>query len=166
MECSNLHRLSALHDGQLSNVEAQTLRAHVGECSQCAAVLDEISNLSLSFDDLRYCSMSTVGMVRAHSAANQAADANSSRYATIRIAGMLTGLAASIAIIAAAWMFDGDARPAAAPKAAIVVAARVAVASDWERMAITLDVGPAAVDDRPILADAAVADWMVRSLNR
>jgi hypothetical protein len=162
MECTNLHRLSALHDGQLSNVEAEALRAHVRECSQCAAALDDMSNLSLWFDDLRYCSMSTVGMMRAHCAANEAADANGSRYATIRIAGLLTGLAASIAVIAAAWMFD-DARPAA-PPAAIV--ARVAVASEWERIAITLDVGPAAVDDQPLLADAAVADWMVRNLNR
>jgi hypothetical protein len=162
MECSNLHRLSALHDDQLSNVEAETLRDHIRECSQCAVALEEISNLSLSFDDLRYCSMSTVAMMRAHCAANETADANSYRSATIRMAGLLTGLAASIAVIAGAWLFD-DARPAA-PKAATV--ARVAVASEWERMAVTLDVGLWAVDDQPILADAAVADWMVRSLNR
>jgi hypothetical protein len=163
MECSNLHRLSALYDGQLSNVEAEALRAHIQECSQCTAALDEICNLSLSFDDLRHCSMSTVAMMRAHGAANEAADANSNRSATIRIAGLLTGLAASIAIIAAAWMFD-DARPAAS-KAATV--ARVAVASEWERIAITLDVGLWPVDDdQPILADAAVADWMVRNLSR
>jgi anti-sigma factor RsiW len=162
MECPNLHRLSAFCDGELPAVEADAMRAHIEQCAQCAAALTDIRQMSQTFVELRARPLSTVGLNRAHNAADKAADAIGVNNATIRIARILTGLAASIAIIATAWLLDDNARPPA-PAASVPP---VAVASDWERTAITLDVAPTTMDDRLVFVDAAVTDWMLRSLNR
>ena len=88
------------------------------------------------------------------------------------VAGILTGLAASVLVVASAWLWEA---PAPATGRARVVFAP-APAAEWERVAMTLDAGPlngvpgppAGTDfpGRTVLADARLADWMLQNLSR
>jgi hypothetical protein len=76
---------------------------------------------------------------------------------------VLTALAASVLVIASAWLWD------APPADALPAPVAVMPAPEWERVAMTLDTEPLPglgpdVPGRTVLADARLAEWMLQNL--
>ncbi len=164
MACEFRQRLDAYYDGELSEPDAAAVSAHLAQCPQCAAALCEMRELSAAFAPLAGASMSQIGTARAHRAADRAADsAEAGSIGTI--AAVFGGLAASILIVGSVWLFETRDEPASL-NGQPVVATAPRPAPEWERVAMTLDAGPLVDDDVPMLAEADLADWMVRNLNR
>jgi anti-sigma factor RsiW len=161
MDCSRLQRLNAYYDGQLSPQDARAMAAHVEACPDCSAALREMEELSRAFAGLAGGRMSAIGAARALEAADAAA--NSASRSLAGAAGLLAGLAASILTVASAWLLESS---GTAPVQRPAVVRAPAPAPEWERLAMTLDVWPLEPDDQPMLAEADLADWMLRNLNR
>ena len=172
MDCQHRARLSAFYDGELPGHAAREVRLHVETCPWCAAELEEIRELSGAFRELAEERPPVAVLRRAREAADAAADA-AARVAVdarragppvLRVAGALTALAASVLVIASAWLSDAP-PPNPLPPAAV----SVAPAPAWERVAMTLNAGPLPgeiTDDpgRTALADARLANWMLQNL--
>jgi hypothetical protein len=96
-------------------------------------------------------------------------DAMNEPIGTLRNATALAGLAASIAIVGLVWLYES-------PVEQQPGSARIAIVStnntEWERLATTLELDskPSILPDprgerRQMLADAAMANWMVAQLD-
>jgi anti-sigma factor RsiW len=181
MDCPHRKRLDAYHDGELGDAETRDLERHLETCTSCAAELDEIHKVSEAFAGLVPTDVSPGAMARAHAAAEDAfeqAAAAEGRRLLVRVAGVLTGLAASVLVVASAWLLEPPAAPTGNVDVAVAPRPARGPAAEWERIAMTLDAGPLLSDSpdapgRLALAAVAsdgdegrVADWMLRSLNR
>jgi anti-sigma factor RsiW len=171
MECKYRERLSAFHDGELPEAAARELERHVAECAACAAELAEMRELSRSFADLGREDMTPSGLARAHQAADAAADDLASPV--LRVAALLTAVAASVLLIGSAWLSEV---PTGGPRPPQLLAVMPAPAPEWERVAMTLDASPLTgevpgtsaglVLATAPPADARLADWMLQNLSR
>jgi anti-sigma factor RsiW len=182
MDYPHRHRLNAYHDAELGDAEARELERHLETCPSCAAELDEILKVSEAFAGLVPSGISRAAMARAHAAADDACErvesAARGRRLLVRVASVLTAVAASVLVVASAWLLEPPAAPTGNVNLAVAPGSTVGPAAEWERIAMTLDAGPLRSDSpdapgRLALAAAAsdgdevrVADWMVRSLNR
>ena len=176
MECDQTQRLNAFHDGELSARDAAEVVRHLEACSACRAELETLQRMSRVFAALPTPSISAAALSRAHALVDRVASLDSMADAepavdssVRRMAFALTSLAASILIIATAWMFVGDpGETNAQPQIAIVQQPQ------WERVAMTLRADRFDLPEgspTQMLADASsndarVADWMIRSLSR
>ena len=163
MECEHRYRVSALHDGELSAESALQMEQHVRSCARCMAELVEIQNVSRSFEGFANDALSLSLLIQTHRAA--AAFARERGLSVLKIAGVLTGLAASLLMIASIWLWEV---PPASPRTRPVI---VNAAPQWERIAMTLDIGPPTGDTSAspgvtASAEARVADWMLENLSR
>jgi anti-sigma factor RsiW len=165
MDCEHRISLSAYHDGELDQAAARETEWHVKACPACAAELAEIRALSRAFGRFATDPMSREGVAQAHAAAEAAA----LRAPVLRVAGVLIALAASVLVVGSAWLME----PVLPGYRTTPVAVVPAPTPDWERVAMTLNAAPLAVEapDAPqplLLADAAtdqtLADWMLRNL--
>lgn len=163
--CDFRSRLNAYHDGELTAEEMELFERHVQSCGDCAAELAEIRRLSSLFDDFASRPVEEPAVSRIH----EAVDAlDQTESGTLRIAGVLTALAASVLVVASVWLMEA---PAAENERKQVVRIE-APAPEWERVASTLradampgggpGIGPAR---EPALADADLANWMLRNLD-
>jgi anti-sigma factor RsiW len=171
MDCEYRQRLSAYHDGELPGAAMREMDLHVETCVACAAELEEIREVSRSFSEMAAEDLSSAAMARAHAVAEGAAAELGSPV--LRVAGLLTALAASVLLVGSAWLREppaGDGQPSK-------VAVAPAPAPEWERVAMTLDAGPIPIiQDTPdtpgriILADAGrdarFANWVLQNLHR
>ena len=149
------------------------MQRHLLTCTACSTELTRIREISAAFDHIKAERMSVAAMARAHATADASA-ASASPLPFLRVAGVLAGLAASILIIASAWLWDSSAD--VSESSTVSVPLSVTAAPEWERIAMTLDTGPLIRDtsgtpDQQILAsaggnDARVAEWMVQNLSR
>jgi anti-sigma factor RsiW len=166
MDCDYRVCLDAFQDGELEEAAAREVERHLESCPACAEEMAEIREVSRSFGPMARDMMSRAALARAHAAAEAAASELASPLP--RVAGLLTGLAASVLVVVSAWLWEAPVVRVQPPQ---VEVASSAPAAEWERVAMTLDAAPSAgeapdVTPRPTLADARLADWMLRNLSR
>lgn len=163
MECEHQLRLSAFHDRQMPETEARRLEEHLISCETCRTTLVEIQRVTFAFSTLGKTGPSIAVKARARLAADMAASEVSSSVPFVL--SLLTGLAASLLVIAWIWtderLIPGNQEPKAI--------ARVATIPEWEQIAMTLQVDPlpsdsTGVPDQPALAEARLTDWMLQNL--
>jgi len=168
-ECES--RLDAFHDGELGPADRAQVAGHVAKCPACAAVLQQMQRMSLLLGRGRgdvWADVSADEMARLHGAV----DREIKRFrlqvdpSFWRTAALLSGLAASVLVVASAWLAETPpAQQATGPSA-------VALQPAWERVAMTLQAdplpyaGPQASPDQSALADAhaSMTDWMLENL--
>jgi anti-sigma factor RsiW len=170
--CGFESRLDAFHDGELSAAERARVAEHVAGCASCGAALQQMQQMSLLLGSRREdvsTKVSAGELARLHAAVDR--QIMRSRFQVDpsfwRTAGVLSGLAASVLIVASAWLME---TPAARQPALSLEP--VALQPDWERIAMTLRAdplpysGPEAMPDQSALADAHanMTDWMLENL--
>jgi len=154
-DCPFQPRLGAFYDRELEPTLAQQLESHLGNCPACAAELRKMQSVTRLFTDAPLGRMSQMGLARLHHVADEAA----AGPAVFPMARALMAAAASVLIIAGAWLVEIP-RPAAHP----VVGAPV-VQSPWETLASggKLDF-PRDISDNTALASRRFSQWMVQNL--
>lgn len=105
-ECPFQSRLSAFHDRELDAESASALSSHLSECPKCTEQLDAIRAISRLFGQTPAKPMSQIGMKRLHLLADKSARQAAEPFPYMR---MLTALAASILVVAGAWLVESPA---------------------------------------------------------
>ncbi|GEM_PF-5586156 len=162
--CPTTQILSAYHDGEIDVATADDVRGHVAICRQCQGELDEMKALSMAItDDAEALGVLPIELWRIQSTVRMSIGKADASASLRRTAAFLGAMAASVLIIATAWLVDLE-RTAAQVDS---VGAAVAVAPDWERLASTLHTEPRPGipgDMSPYSLRYAVAvDWMLRN---
>jgi len=85
----------------------------------------------------------------------------------MRIAGVLSGVAASVLVIGSAWLLDSP--TPIAPAAQIVIVPSMQGQERWENVAVNLRLDPLPITgweppSREALAEARIADWVIQNL--
>jgi hypothetical protein len=159
--CDFQSRLGAYHDGELDTVSARQVEQHLASCESCRAELQEIRELSSLAETVGAEGISPIGVARVHQMID--AEAGSS---VLRIAGLLTGLAASALVIGSAWLWE---TPQSRTSGQEIVVINPLGEPDMT-LAMTLEPSaplphsPWEVRDQQMLADARLADFMVEGL--
>ncbi len=159
--CDFQSRLGAYHDGELDPATAVRVEQHLAGCESCRAELQDLRELSALAKTVGAEGMSPIGIARVH----QSVDAESGS-SVLRIAGLLTGLAASVLVIGSAWLWE---TPETRTRGQEIV---VIDPVGEPNMTLAMTLAPTAplphspweVRDQQMLADARLADWMVEGL--
>ena len=160
--CQFTDRLGAYHDGELDAGTRRQIERHLMSCTSCAAELAAIRGLSRRVTDARD-EIAPEEMRRIGQALAGEIHAAESLRSLWPIARMLGALAASILIISGVWLHDLSQDRATATAGA----GPVALAPEWERVAVTLRADPRVGEgnDSVFLPRyAAAVDWMVKNL--
>lgn len=163
--CGFSRRLGALHDDELPSGAARAVRTHLAACGACQRQWMEIEQLSLLARQVASEGMSLAAMQRILGAIDEEP---AGAYSILRLAGVLSALAASALVVGGVWLSElSDPPPAVRP---VVIRHD---AADWEKVASSFDVGgrlplgsDAAAGDRQAVADGRLVDWMLKSLDR
>jgi anti-sigma factor RsiW len=170
--CEFNSRLDAFHDRELDHAAAAQVAEHVKRCPACAEALAQLQRVSGLFandrEDSAAAEVSAAELLPIHAAVDReiaARPASTVDRSFWRTAGMLGALAASVLIIASAWLWETP-----VPHQSIGTVASAGPA--WERVATTLEVDPLPqvnadpLVDRSALADAHgdLTDWMLANL--
>lgn len=164
-ECISPMQLEAYRDGELSAVEASAIADHVRGCDVCATELKELGELSAVLSGhsigLGGSEMTSDELARLHARVETAfvrADRQSNPFPAVKA---LMALAASVLIIAAAWLSEMPRATLATPSPSVIIAG----APQWERIAVTLQVDPPVPGTgQSGLADEEMANWMLQNL--
>jgi len=143
-ECEYARRLSAYHDGEVSETERVALEAHLQGCPACAAELNRLRRLSHVLATAPRPEMPAKALARLHRAADDMAMADLGRMAKT-----LMAIAASILLVCALWLW----RSRAAGEATEPI-------PTWETAA-TAQEGTLAT-----ASDEQLARWIVHDLER
>jgi len=143
-ECERAQRLSAYHDGEVSEAERVSLEAHLQGCPACAAERNRLRRLSDLLSAAPRPEMSADALARLHRAADDVAMADLGRMAKA-----LMAVAASILLVCAVWLWQS--RAATGPTEPIPA---------WETAA-TAQEGTLAT-----ASDEQLARWIVQDLER
>jgi anti-sigma factor RsiW len=160
--CRESASLSAYYDGELAPADAARVKQHVASCQACQAELDEIGELSALAKDVGALGLSDGRRRKIH----RLVDAERT-YSVLRIAGVLTGLAASAAVIGGVWLSEIPASRSQ-PQPYVVVPDPD---KSWPQVAIgdfrtyPLPTSNLEVRDQPMFADARLANWMFHGLS-
>lgn len=159
--CEFESKLEAWHDGELEPRDAHQMSQHLQGCPHCAAALASIRQISALFAAMRRQEKGDAAeIVRLHEAVDREMDLKSPLQqvdpAFWRAAAVLSGLAASVLIIASAWLWD-------LPRGHVRQPPLVAETQPWETVAVTLRpdplIGPSGVpNDAADQTDLAEAD--------
>lgn len=172
--CGNKFRLNAFHDGELDAAERARVAEHLQGCADCATALDQLQRMSTLLIGDRTETPAGNNLVDAGEIArlHAAVDHEINRAAFQidrsfwRTAAVLSGLAASVLIVASAWLMETP-----APRAPVALQPSIAQ-EPWERVAMTLRAdplpyaGPEANPDPSAMADAhmTMTNWMLDNL--
>jgi hypothetical protein len=167
--------VALLHDGELEPVDAAFVRAHAAHCPACAAELAALRELSarIAADLSSLDEADDAPLVAMHRAVDRAARterADLTPLPLLRTAGLLGAMAASVLIVAGAWLLDAPrgSLPTGAATIPGINDQLVAIPPDWERIATTLRAQPrpgVVGDDSPFAPHyAAAIDWMLDGL--
>src|SRR5436305_14329649 len=96
-ECPIDSQLDAYCDGEVAPDERARIERHLEECSVCSARVDEIHAMSQAFAEATPPRLSQIGLHRLHARLDVLVDRG-----FIRLARVLTGLAASILLFGTA----------------------------------------------------------------
>ncbi len=169
--CGTEFRLDAYHDGELDAEERSRVAEHVQGCAACAEALEQMRRMTLLLGGERHSATEDVSqdeIARLHAAVDR--EANRSAFqidrSFWRTAVVLSGLAASVLIIASAWLMETP-----APRTHVATQP-IGPEAPWERYAMTLRAdplpyaGPEANPDQSALADAHanMTSWMLDNL--
>lgn len=165
-DCEYRSRLDAFHDGELDPLASEQFERHLETCPDCAAEVRELRRVARMFDALAEDPMSAGALARVHHAVDQVED--EPPLGILRIAAVLTALAASVLVIGSAWLWESPGGGAQLPRVAVYHPQPTAA---WERVALMqpdrLPRTAWEIGDRTRLAeaDARLADWMLDNLN-
>jgi anti-sigma factor RsiW len=157
--------LTAYHDHELGVTARRRIDRHLLACPHCAATLADLRDLTTRIAvaiDTQGAMPALAAMHRAVDRAAGARTAPSPSLPLFRYLAPFGALAASILIIAGVWLLDTQ--PKSIPAAPDF--SPVAVAPDWERVAVTLRAEPRAdgLSDSPFSPRYAAIHWMLDSL--
>lgn len=166
-DCEYRSRLDAFHDGELDAPAHERFERHLASCSACAAEVRELRRVARMFDAMAEEPMSVSALARVHRAVDQVED--EPPLGILRIAAVLTALAASVLVIGSAWLYEAPGTGTQPPR---VVVYHPQPTAAWERVALTLEPDRLPrtaweVGDRTRLAeaDARLAHWMLDNLH-
>jgi anti-sigma factor RsiW len=168
-ECPFQSRLSAFHDHELDAETAEKLESHLAGCPACNEQLLGIRAVSRLFREAPSGRMSQFGVSRLHAVAETAAK----RRDVFPMFKMLTAVAASIFVIAGAWLVES---PGQTQGTHPVVLDPMVDAPIWEKLAtggrleLPREMGqPSDVAKGPDSQDRSrlhFQDWMIESLKQ
>jgi anti-sigma factor RsiW len=172
--CNFQPRLDAFFDGEMNAVDHATFRKHLENCSECSAALMQMERMSQVFAGMREQAAEDVQpdeISRLHAAVDREMQRSAFKVdrSFWRTAGLISGLAASVLIVASAWLSETPVRPIPGlPRPGFVEAP----VHDWGDVAVNLRVDPLPVrsldtnPDQSRLADAhaKLTDWMLDGL--
>src|SRR4051812_6479600 len=172
-DCQFESRVEAYHDGELSAEGRRAVEEHLERCEDCAAEMAWLRSVSQSMgrhDVAARTELTPAELGRGHAAGDDGVDGvaiaapDSCPISLYRTVGALMAVAASVLIVSCVWL--SELPTPAGPRQPIGLAASPVEGPAWERVAMTLRVDPlpTGLDSEPYLADARVADWMLRGL--
>lgn len=155
-ECLYQSSLASYYDGQMPPEPAGSLERHLPTCAACSDELNALAGISRLLETARPAPIRSDELARVHEAVDSVDDRG-----VLRLVMGLSGIAASILIISAAWIYDGP-----RPPARVIVQESVPEQA-WERMASS---GPRAGQSTgvPVTGTAIntqtqqdTTDWMI-----
>ncbi len=100
-DCKYCPQLDAYHDGELASEVSRQLAEHLASCDDCRRDLKAIQRMSALFADWSDEGISLAVVGRVHERVDAEPTGN-----YFRTARLLIGLAASVLIIGAAWLYE------------------------------------------------------------
>jgi anti-sigma factor RsiW len=164
-ECPLAPLVGQYCDDELDPFARRQFKLHLDHCPSCTDAVARVRELSDWFAPVRAAEPKPELLGRLHDSVHEEGDFEDKRRvsAALPMARMLLALAASVLIVAGAWLFDGAGAPAT-PKPPM--SQRLAQAQPWERTALTLEVEPP-YDASGLRPDQErLLDWMVASLDK
>ena len=138
----NHEQLEAYHDGELDAGARAEVERHLESCEGCSSILMGIEATSRLFTEAEPIRLSQIGMARLHANLELLTDRG-----LLRLARVMTGLAASVLVVGSLWLVrshpPAQANAASAPLVAML---------DESASVSAVDPGP--------------ADWVVTELAR
>jgi anti-sigma factor RsiW len=107
-DCTYSEKIEAYHDGELDTAARAEVERHLESCGPCAALLMRIQDMSRLFADAAPVRLSQIGLARLHANLDLLTDRG-----LLRLARVMTGLAAAVLVCGTLWLVRT--RPAAAP---------------------------------------------------
>jgi len=162
-QCNCQSLLGTYHDRELDRLASREVELHVQDCELCAAELAFMRGISARIADIQPPEITLAELARIHDAIDQAAEDQPGSLSLMPTMRFLGALAASILIISAVWLLDLRARPEVVGPST----ATLALAPEWEHIAVTLHADPrlTIVDDSLFSPRFALAvEWMLDSL--
>jgi anti-sigma factor RsiW len=162
-DCQFQSRVEAYHDGELPAEGRRAVEEHLARCPICAEELAWLRSVSGRLPGGRGAGLSASQLAGVHAAVDATADElvdASYPISLYRTAGTLMATAASVLIVSCVWLHE---LPAPVKP---IQPLSVAETPAWERVALTLraDPLPSGFDGESYLADARLADWVLRGL--
>ena len=153
-------------DGELDPVDRRKFELHLDRCDVCTRNVERVRELSEWFGPARALEPQEAVLDRLHETIALHGDFEKRRRMrdALSAARMLAALAASVLIVAGAWLFDGAGAPAT-PKS-LPSPQSIAQAQPWERTALTLEVDPPMGGAGLEPDQQRLLDWMVASLGK
>jgi len=105
-ECEYARRLSAYHDGEVSDADRASLEAHVRQCPACAAELRRLAALSHMVSRLGLPKMPAQSVERVRRATDAMLMADLGRMAKRFLAA-----AAAVLLVCSVWLWRSEAAP-------------------------------------------------------
>jgi hypothetical protein len=110
MTCSWNSQSNVYHDGELPIEQREVLERHLASCPECSAQLAELRGLSELFAAEPVIKLSQIGVHRLHTRLQAVTDRG-----IVRLAGVLSGIAAAIVLVGSFWLARVHESPVAAP---------------------------------------------------
>jgi anti-sigma factor RsiW len=169
--CNFESRLDAFCDGEMNVTKYAAFRQHLNGCTNCSATVARTERMSQLFAPMRNQSAEKVEaneIVRLHAAVDR--EMNRAVFQVDRsfwrTAGLISGLAASVLIVASAWLTETP------PVQRVIGPVAPAVQPAWEEVATNLTVDPLPSVGGGVNPDASavaaaddkVTDWILENL--
>lgn len=155
-QCPFQSRLSAFYDRELDPLAARELGSHLANCPACSGELESMRLVSRLMHEAPAGQLSQMGRARLHQTAQQA----SRRRDVFPLARGLMAAAASVLIIAGAWLVE-------MPRGSAPMIGETAHSqSDWETLASGGKLGSPQNETGVASADASAkfSQWMLDGL--
>jgi anti-sigma factor RsiW len=165
-DCPLVPMVGRFCDDELDPFARRQFKLHLEQCPSCTDEVARVRQLSEWFAPVRALEPQSQLLGRLHDSIHDRGDFEGKRRIrdALPTARMLLALAASVLIVAGAWLVDGAGAPATPIQAPM--SQRLAQAQPWERTALTLEV-ESPYDAGGLRPDQErLLDWMVASLDK